>query len=164
MRNTFLSLLLLVGSTVASAQSSFNTTTQQNTAPQDTWALFPALTSVSNTAPLTVVPLFTTQSKPGGTAPAIIYTYVPKYATVQAFVTGTPATCTYHVYGTLKFPLENPVFPTDYQDLTGVEDCTAPATSMVSIFAKPVVGIVISLTALTGGTSPAVVFRFITGH
>lgn len=134
---------------------------QQGMAPQDVMAIFSTLSATGSTTPTSIIgnPL-----KPGGVNPGVVSLYTPKYITVQAFVTGTPSTCTEHIWGTLKTPVETPAFPADYQDLSGALDCTMSVNQMVHIYYKPVVGLVIQLSALAGGTSPTVTFRFLAVH
>ena len=79
--------------------------------------------------------------------------------TVQAFSTGSPTTCTAHLWGTLKRASDNPVFPTDYADLSGSIDCTT--VTMFHVVGKPVVNVVIQLATFSGGTTPTVTFRYI---
>jgi len=77
---------------------------------------------------------------------------------VQPFVTGVPTTCTFHIWGTAKLIGESPSFPSDYADLSGAIDCSSAGPGGVSLAYKPVSSLVISLTALSGGTTPSVTF------
>ncbi len=77
--------------------------------------------------------------------------------TLQVFFTGTPSACTYHLYGSAKIsPIENPVYPADFQDLTGPMDGTV--NPMVHVVNKTVNTLIVVVSALVGATAS---FRYI---
>lgn len=162
MRKLLLSVALFIaGCGFASAQSagpSPTSLTQQNVAPQDARIIFTALTATGQTPAFSLVG---NPGKPGGTGPSVGYVYAPKFIGVYPFLTGSPVTCTYTVYGTLKFPSESPVFPGDYLALSSSQTCSTGAFFLTYV---PTSQLLISLTALTGGTSPTVTFQVISAH
>lgn len=160
MRNLFISFICLLG--LATSAISQAPGTQQKVNPQDTLGIFTTFSATGSSSALTVS-TFDKTAKPGG-SPGTIAIYAPKFITIQAFVTGTPGACSYHVWGTLKTPLETPTFPTDYQDLSGALDCTTAAGDMVHVYYKPVISVVAQLSTLTGGTSPTVQVRVLATH
>lgn len=81
-----------------------------------------------------------------------------QFHTLQAFVTGAPAVCTMHLYGSVK-NWDESTFPADYQDLSGAIDCTT--VTMVHIANKPVRTVLVNLTTMSGGTSPTFNFRYV---
>lgn len=163
LKRLILSVALLLSGGVCLAQSAGangNTSlTQQNVAPQDARAFFAALTATGQTPALSLVG---NPGKPGGSGPSVAYVYAPKFIGVYPVITGSPATCSYTVYGTLKFPSESPVYPGDYLALSTSQTCTTAAAFFLTYV--PTSQILISLTALTGGTSPTVTFQVISAH
>lgn len=87
-----------------------------------------------------------------------IDTEAAAFHTIQAFVNGTATACQFHVYGSTKnVSRDNPVYPADFQDLTGAIDGTS--TMLAHIAYKPVASIVIVLSSFTGATN--VTFKYI---
>lgn len=129
----------------------------QAVAPQDQRAIFTALSATGATPALSLVG---NPGKPGGVNPSTAYVYAPKFLAIFSPTTGTPATCTYTVFATLKFPIENPVFPADYQAISTSQTCGTPFFMTY----VPASQIVLSLTALTGGTAPTVSFQVLAVH
>lgn len=161
MRNFFLSFICLFGLAISAIAQS--PATQQKVNPQDTLGIFTTFAATGSSGPLTVSSLDLT-AKPGGSNPSTLVMYAPKFITIQAFVTGSPSGCVYHLWGTLKTPLEAPTFPTDYQDLSGALDCTTALGNMVHVYYKPVIQVVAQLSTLSGGTSPTVQVRVLAAH
>ena len=130
--------------------------------------LFASMTAgiAQNAANLPIVTVMSPSlTTTGQTNPVGTYTYVPSGTpsaslhTIQANITGSPATCTFHVWGTTKTLADTPVYPTDYADLSGAIDCTT--VTMIHIANKPVTLVLVQLSAMTGGTTPSVTFRYI---
>ena len=71
---------------------------------------------------------------------------LPTQHTVLLVITGSPATCTAKLQGSMD--------GTNWADLSGSETCTS--TTTFHVVNKPILNIRVNVTALTGGTSPTV--------
>ena len=76
----------------------------------------------------------------------------PSKHTVQVIVTGGPATCTISLDGSLDGG-------TTFASLSGSQTCTS--NIVFHVVERPVDAVRINLSALSGGTSPTVVVRYV---
>jgi hypothetical protein len=81
--------------------------------------------------------------------------FVPKEYTITITPTGSPATCTYQVLGSVKLANENPVFA-DFSGGNLTSDITCTSKVSVHVSGKSWITIMGNLTALSGGSSPTV--------
>lgn len=121
---------------------------------QDQIKTFTALSAVGTTGFADVVRTYTRyQQTESLNAPS---THI-----VQAFVTGTPTTCSFQLFGSLKTVAQNPVFPDDFFQLTATQDCSTVGLAAVASTTRPALTVLINLVALSGGTSPSVSFVYV---
>lgn len=76
--------------------------------------------------------------------------------TVQVVVTGSPATCSVQLEGTIDDALSSSA---TWANLSGTQTCTSTVT--FHVVDKLALGVRINLTALTGGSSPTVTVRYV---
>jgi len=95
-----------------------------------------------------------TLNAPGPTVAQNLPFTVHKH-TVQAVVTGAPATGSIQLEGTLDDVTGSPT----WFNLSGAQPCTA--NTIFHVVDRPVSGIRVNLTALTGGTGPTVSIRYL---
>lgn len=88
------------------------------------------------------------------TAPVSLPVAAHKH-TVQVIVTGSPTSCQIQLEGTLDDTGLSP----NWFNLSGTQACTS--TVMFSVTERPVTGIRVNLTALSGGTSPSVSIKYV---
>lgn len=86
-----------------------------------------------------------------GAGTAVNLSVVAHKHTVTAVPTGSPATCT--------VKLEGSIDGTTWFDLSTAQTCTAAVA--FHVVEKPVLAVRANLTALTGGTSPTVVVKYL---
>ena len=99
--------------------------------------------------------LLGTLSAAGTTIPVNVYLAAHKH-TVQATVTGAPTTCNIQLEGTLDDITSS---APNWANLSGSQVCTSTLT--FSVTERPVTGIRVNLTALSGGTSPTVTIKYV---
>lgn len=80
---------------------------------------------------------------------------IPKNHTIQLVVTGGPATCTAQLCGSIDGG-------TTWGSLSGDQTCTSSV--MFHVDARPALMVKVSLSALTGGTSPTVMPIYVGGR
>lgn len=76
---------------------------------------------------------------------------------VQVITAGTPATCSIQLEGTLDDPI--PAGGAAWANLSGAQTCTS--STVFHVAGKPVRGVRVNLTALTGGTNPSVTVKYV---
>jgi hypothetical protein len=78
--------------------------------------------------------------------------------TLQVVVTGSPASCSVQLEGTLD-DITDPSVTPFWANLSGTQSCTSSVT--FHVVEKPVRAIRANLTALSGGSSPTVTIKYL---
>jgi hypothetical protein len=95
-----------------------------------------------------------TLSATGTTIPVQLAVTAHKH-TVQVVTTGSPTTCSIQLEGTLDDVTSSPT----WANISGSQTCTSSVTFHIAD--RPVNGVRVNLTALSGGSSPTVAIKYV---
>ena len=98
---------------------------------------------------------FGTLSSVTTTAAVDVSLLTPSKHTIQTLIAGSPAACSIQLEGTLDDVSGSPT----WANLSGSQTCTSSVTFHVT--ERPVRGVRVNLTALSGGSSPTVTIKYV---
>ena len=75
--------------------------------------------------------------------------------TLQLYTAGNPTGQSWALWGTTKSIEENPAYPADYFNMSGVQNGT-----VISVSGVPVRTVIANLASLTGGNNPSAQFGY----